>query len=537
MSLRRFLLLGWMACTSACFEGDDAAVQDQPAPADARSLMAEGDMQVYVVAGTMQALRVRLVDASGEPIEGEPVAFGLWGRSEGASLVSADASTDHDGIAEATLMAGRTVSSFQVRASAEGAPAVFFDIDVVEAQAPQLTVQVRYDGQRPIQSRSVAVVAGMDCDLLLANLGDVKVAYALGSNDAGLSFDEPLGAGRAYAVAAWGSDDTNSKLASGCRNFTAPVTGDPDEADVTLEVALDDLPFSVADRYDITLSIDVATMLKGLTATADAAVDGALAGASGASFLLDLGLPKLAGSLRQSLGLDAALEAGLAAAGTGPAPFAEALAAALVTEADGIALQGQMVTAQGDQESELAVDQIVATRAGETLRPLDAGAVPLTGPIVLDATYVDARAAFVIDTCTLPLGYGSYAAWLLDRVQAAPSVYASALGQAGCRELGQLVDAHSAELGITGDAARKQCETGLQTLVADLRSALSALDASHDALRLSGAVLAHDRNGDKQVDDLGPSTLSGRWSSAQSDDAESAVSATLRVTPKPVLTI
>ena len=159
------------------------------------------------------------------------VQFALSGNAEGASLQFASVLTDAEGYAVNVLTAGGTVSSFQVRASAGGADPVYFDVRVVQAARPALTLRVSYQGQRIFESYRISVINNMTCEQARQASADaVRVSYLLRPKDEGIVYPEALGAGGTYIAFAWASDSTNSTLATGCSDFSPPIKDQADEA-------------------------------------------------------------------------------------------------------------------------------------------------------------------------------------------------------------------------------------------------------------------------------------------------------------------
>lgn len=546
MSLRSFLLVGVMACSAAC-GGEDMVASAMLAPNDqapTTSLVIQDSAGIDVVAGTTQALRVRYVGLPNQqPLADAVVEFGLTGAADGASLQSALATTDAHGFAEMTLVAGGTVAAFRVRASAEGATPVYFDVNVVAAQRPALTIDVTYDGQRPIETRSVSILDNMKCEQFAQrnNSADVKVAYMVAAPEQSIDYKEQLGAGRTYAVVAWGSDATNSKLATGCVAFTAPVTDDADQAAVTLTVPLHDLKLDLAARYAVSLTLDAHAALAALSTRSRSIVDAQLpqSATPQASFLLDL-LPSQNdfATARKDLGLDAALEASLTQTKTGPLRAAEAWASLVADEGGACTIEGQLTSVDmGAGGFSFAVDRVLSIRSGTVAKEIDLSAVPLRGAVGLSAAYSAARAAIDVQALKVPIGFGSYAVYLLNQVQASPDVQGRALADiAGCAELSRFVDARTAVFGAVSAQVAGLCSAAVQKLRQQVAEDWTSLDSSRAAFQVGGSVFVHDRDGEGSVDDLGPAVLSGDWATSGAS-SDTKVNGILRVTPKATLTI
>ncbi|HEX6240354.1 MAG TPA: Ig-like domain-containing protein, partial [Polyangiales bacterium] len=382
MSFRSILWLGLLACTAAC----DSALSDAaytaanlpPGPTLTARLEIEGDAEVEMVVRHELRLRVRYLDMSGAPLASQPVEFGLSGSAEGASLDKASVRTNADGVAETKLTAGSAVSTFQVRASAADASPLYFDVRVLQAARPTLTLNVVYEGQRKLESRRFSVVGDMDCDKLLNHSTDaVRVAYVLPAAEQEIPYQESLVAGGHYAAFAWGSDDTNSTLATGCANFVAPTEASAEDAALTLTVKLEDLAFSLAPSYDVTLGLDLSVPLAALAARTREAVLELLPETKTpeASYLLDLLGSNVDPSARASLGLDATLAGLLAQSGTGPLAYFQTLSASVREEGSSSSLEGQLAPGTDSAPARFTLTRMVSMRGGKSARELDLGAL------------------------------------------------------------------------------------------------------------------------------------------------------------------
>jgi hypothetical protein len=547
MSFRTFLWLGWLAgAVAGCggvLEADaiSSSVPDAE-QAPTAELVIDGNKSLEVVTRGESPLSVRLTNLhDGTPRKFTEVQFGLSGNSEGASLDAAAVLTDDDGVAKTRLRAGGMVSKFEVRVSAQGADPVRFEVSVGQAARPTLTLAVSYAGQRRLESRRIAVVSNMTCEQLRTNSAEAfRVSYVLGPNDQSIAYQEVLGAGSRYVAYAWGSDDTNSTLATGCREFTSLATDHAAEAALAITVPLEDLPFTLGPTYDVTMHLDLSRPLASLAARTSARVQAALPKTSTpeASFLLDGLATKLDFSAaRASLGLDAALAARLSQAKAGPLRFFEALSGSVTEESMSSSLEGQLTPAFEGTPNRFEITRLASMRGGMSARELDLAM--LQGKAAeLAARYDDATAALVIDALSIPLGFGALALDLLGAVQSLPDAQGlTPAARNGCTQLKALVDENAAIFpGLSGTQAASVCASQMDALLTSVRSDWSSFDVGGAGLRLNGSVFVHDRDGDAVVDDLGPSPLTGTFVGSISS-AETSVSATLRVTPVSALTI
>jgi hypothetical protein len=556
MSLRSTLWLGsWLLLPVAACGGmpaEAAGVSDIAGPRapDTSKVVVQGESMLELLVGQESELTVRHFDNHGVPLAGQKVQFGLVGAAEGASLANLEVETNDQGYASTKLKVGGQVSSFQVRASAEQAKAGYFDVNVVDALArPTLVLGVAYDGQRAVESARISVIENMLCNQLQAKSAElVKVAYVLSDLQQLVNYAETVGVGRRYAVVAWGSDDTNSTLATGCFDLVVPQTDVPDVAKQLVIVQLQNLPLSLAEEYDVTLDLDMRVPLADLAARTSTLVAAALpAGATPqASYLLDqlaLSTQLDFKAARTQLMLDARLEERLTASKHGALRFFEGVTSAVATWGMDCSLEAQLTPALGGKPSRVAVTSIVSILDGKTAREVDPAVVPMRGAAVLDASYDDGRAVLDIKSLQVPLGFGSYAADLLQAVLTpavgnAPEAAVIPLNALqGCVELQALVDeSPSAFPSLQSSQLKQACAAANQKLIDQVKADWVTLDTTRPALQLKGHVFAHDRDGNGSIDDLGPSPLAGDWATANGP-SETTLNGTLRVTPKSLLTI
>ncbi len=524
-----------MASSLACFLGCPAA-EDRPDSADTVALMGtlsrEGEESYRVTAGGEVSLAVRLVDNNGAPLADELVEFGLTGSPEGASLKSAVATTDSEGIAETVLYAGRASTLFRVRASADGLAPVYFNVTVDAATPPSLTVELKYDGKRPIKSNTVVIVEGMSCDQVRSNPSDVRMSRAVPVENPELVIFP--GAGRSYAIAAWASDETNSKLAWGCESYTAPLS--EDEPPEPLSITLRDIAFTATTAIPLSFTVNLKPVLAGLGPLARAAVTAALPATSTpqASFLLDLiqtKIPNIA-AVRRSDNLDAALQQLLDAAAAGPLPFADALAGEVSKDGAQCMVQGTLtpVDERNMMLSSLTISPPVYALPSDSLaKDLSLREVALKGVLEFNASYVQEEAAVNVRTLKIGLGFGSYATYLSKLVALQPERYGA---RTGCTELQSLVTQRPTSFaGLSPSDAGTECVRGFDALLDSIRQRWTALDPQRSTISFApGALPAHDRDGDRNVDDLGPAKLMGSWTTeaGASVGADSALEITVR---------
>jgi hypothetical protein len=528
------------ASVVACLLGCPAAEDDKPAT-DEVSLIGElrfEERDSYTVtAGGLVSLAVRLVDTYGEPIADQRVEFGLTGSPEGASLEAAGAMTDADGIATTVLYAGRASTLFRVRASAEGITPIHFSVTVVAAPPLSLSIGIEYGGKRAITSNTVVIVEGMSCDQLRSNPSDVRMSRSVPIEDPPLTFNP--GAGRSYAIAAWGSDDSNSKLAWGCKAYSAPLSDEEPSEPPT--VTLEDIPFTAMAPIPLSFTLNLKPLLAGLAPLARSAVTAALPATNTpqASFLLDLIQAKWMNiaAARRSDNLDAALQQLLDAASAGPLRFADALASEVSKDGSMCMLQGALtpVDERNMMLSSLTLSPPVYALPSDSLaKDLSLSEVELKGVVDFDASYVQEEAAVKVRALKIGLGFGSYATYL-SRLVEQQERHA---GRMGCAELQNLVmQRPNSFAGLSPADAGMECTRGFEALFTSIRELWTALDPQRNTISFAaGTLSAHDRDGDKSIDDLGPAKLTGTWATAANAGigSETALEINVRMAPAAV---
>jgi len=499
--------------------------------------------------GETVALRVRYLDAAGQPVPDAPVDFGLSGGASGASLTPAQALTDVSGEAQSTLRAGSTLSSFTVRASTSHSDVepVFFRVEVKGPESPTASVAVSYAGKRSIVSRSVTLVPAMSCAVLekvKKEDGRTGTSFVLFLPDERALFN--LGSGLAYAVYAWGSDDDNGKLAYGCTDIAPLITADAAKAKQAVVVTLEDTKLGIAPgAFDVSFSLDVSLPLAALNTSAEQAVLARLPKKMqpGAAFYLDA-LEATFGTLgEERAGLDQELQTLLDQANGGPLEFGSRMAQLVAAQGSQATLQATLNLSAQDTPSALAVSRVdaVSTDLARTLPMLGA----LSARTAMIARYDPERAVIVLEALSVQLGLGSYATWLLDQNGNGSELVTLLAPSHGCAQVSLLVTRHPA-LPVTAVQAEKACQQAASTLAGTVRTAWQMLDADHMYLWFQGSIPVHDRDLDstlgpldlRGVDDIGPAELSASWSLDMFSAApEDGVGATLRVPPTAALAL
>ena len=519
-------LLG-AGCSAA---NDKGSPSEQPGP-QGPHLENLGDDTLELLPGGMEMLKVRYLDGAGEPVAGQQVEFSFLGLSSSAFLPSERPVTDGDGIASTTLSIGSNPpSEFSVRVSAQGVDPLLIEVHVVDARIVYLTVEVSYYGERDVKSRSVTKIAAKSCEEALAAgvAGDVTLSY----DDVKHRPVFELAPGVHYAILAWGRDRTNAKVAVGCTEFVAPVTpvtpkpqDPPPSADCSVEL----VDTATSRSYELVLDLDVSASVERLEQAIRARADQDFPSsegstAQGAFFVQALEAELLAGGVDPSgkvpADYDLTLENALDAAGSGPGPYAHALADDVRAFGSHMKLHADYgIGGNVDVPMSIAVDMVYARNESDTVTLLlngkDGSYVPPLASI--EAVYSDSWGALDVQALSLSQGLGDYGKAVMGALLEYEAQ--SFAGYIGCAVVEQRV---ASDVPACDEECRAaMCERALNSLRMSLTMDLAAFDVSHPSLGLRGKLYAHDRTDDGIVDDLGPADLSGNWGTAEESDSVS----------------
>lgn len=256
--------------------GDDATPDAGGGQNSLEILEPPGD-SIGLAFSASEALRVRYLNPSGDPIAGATVEFGLQvGANEtsgAAALSAAAATTDSAGIAQVEVTAGVSDANFRVRATAAGAPPATFFVVVSDTGFASFQVTPTHSGPRPaldyvnveirLFSPDQVDCAGLDIDELPESIFPPRrVAGFVGA----VQFQN-LAAARPYVLVVWGEGEMGAaRLAVGCVELSA----DQVRVGRPLQMVVD-----VGDRpllWTAPVEVTSAMVLPGLDNAADAIV-------------------------------------------------------------------------------------------------------------------------------------------------------------------------------------------------------------------------------------------------------------------------
>ncbi|MBX3250799.1 MAG: Ig-like domain-containing protein [Myxococcales bacterium] len=489
----------------------DGGVED--AAPTSRSLALEGARERTLMVGESTELTVRYLEASGQPIVGAPVRFGLEGRAHDSTLAALEARTDASGRASVTLAAGTEVATFRVRASADDADPVSFDVAVSDLGFGELEVTPRYEGQRS-GTIVAAVFADASCDdaRVMDERGD-RVRLR-GPDDEHVRF-VGLPVGLRYAVVGRVEGTSGSVVARGC------VDGVELEAErrISVEVTVEDLPYATDGTFDVVVALEAPETndrlgrdLVGLTAAyfdedgADATrmLDAIEARWRAAGEVAALGLLTEA---RATDALDARWSAALADAGVGPEVGAEALTELLGSRLGAFSLRGvwrvsregaivyratSIRAGAGDEVTDVTLSERSALEGRGTLHPGDDD----------EAWVEDLRIALPLDRLANQVLSAEASAAGHTRRDA----YVSAL--AGCAAIPPLPDLDLCD----AECRAAACHEVTRAYFAAVDLHLLAIGPARQVLAVAGLVELLEDDGDREADRI-RATLEGTWGS------------------------
>ncbi|MAC26803.1 MAG: hypothetical protein CMN31_03430 [Sandaracinus sp.] len=531
------LALALVACgqtIDATPDGGVGAIDAAPVPA--RRLERLGEPGRTLVFEEETELAVRLLDGDGLPLAGEAVRFVFDGRAHDSTLSSVDARTDAAGVATTGLVAGTTRAAFRVRASAEGADAVFFDVGVSDRGFGQLAVTLSYEGERTATTRGAGVFADTLCEDEVTTLGRGDRFRVQPPDGEPIGF-VGLAAGVSYAVVGRLEGPEGDVLARGC------VDGVEVEAEgrAEVEVALEDLPLTPRGSYAGEIHFEPGDTTALSVEQADALRE--LADETAATLMLDsieaqllaagaVGAAEAVSDARTSDDLDGRWGEALAREGVGPAEGMKALAALLEERLQQVEVRGTLRVAEDETVSLLEGRVRVGAIDGE-LVSLD----PARTGLEIEAARVDARVEdagerLVIEALrlNLPLSW-LVRAVVLEEAGEERTRRALLAEWGGCGDLPTDAVLEGRCDAVCLEAACAEVSTAL---LASLDAALMGLDALRGEVVLAGEVALEDASADLLVDTM-DAVLEGAWTgeAATSPDRFDAELAATRIAPPP----
>lgn len=500
---------------------------------------------LHVGFGERPMIQVLLTDSSGAPVPDTLVSFALMGRAQDSSLASLAASTDADGVATNTLIAGRMASTFRLRVSTPGALDVYADVAVSNAGFGTLSVNVAYHGNRAVAQRVVFVQASTTCALAERMPGDPTVTLSDKSDSARFL---ALPAALPYAVSVLAESADETLLAKGCMDGVV-VEADTEAA---IDLSYADEPLQPAGQFTLIAQLDssapAAVLVASLRDAAQTLVQSdvmkPLSNAEGV-FLLD----SLDGTLRSDSyaklpgvsTLADALSQARTAHGTA-GTLEQSLQAALAAKAQGpLAVISRIVELSQKSLGMMRLTAALSLSSGkrplvwqsmriESLPTVD-GAAPPSVDLTPWQDTTQVTATFQAKQDTLELSslhqraqFGALAAQVLTKV-----VSADMLGHGveirelmGCTSFGDWLARQNLAQKAACDATCVQavCDRAVARITGAGQAALLTFDDTRSTLTLQGSFKLADLDGDLIPDQLSADGFSGQWDAAPAGQAD-----------------
>ncbi len=492
--------LGLLGC-----EGHALLAADAPSDAGppALTLRFALDGPVGLPFGTTTPLEVRL-SGPGGPAAGETVSFALDGSAGASSLTGLAATTDAEGIARVSLMAGDRPASYRVRANHPLAAAVWLEVNVA-ASFGRVVVRPVHEGE-PVERWSVGLFVGADCARASEAAEALRRRDVAADAGAEARFDA-LPTEATYTIVVHGLAGERN-VERGC----VPGVGVLADAETVVSVPMSPAPRSLVGRYAATLSF---ALDPGSVALLADWIRGASERAGGAEADAARALAALSAALSEDPAALAALER------LGPAPLEGGL---LATAAPSAELPVLLASAAAElaaldvvAELEVSEGDVLAMRpeglvAAGGASPLDLRGVPLE-PVLVAATYDPDRAVLVLDRLAVPLPLGAALVAVLDaRARALGlSDRGGLVGGEACAPLGAFLELDAALAAACGAACREAACAAMASGTLDAALAdVASLDRARAQGELSGALAGRDVDRDLRVDLL-DGVLSGTY--------------------------
>lgn len=490
--------------------------------------------------GETLAFTVRYAERDGRAVSGGAIGFSMIGVAHDSSLTQTTAVSDADGFAQGALLAGNTPAAFRVRASAVDAAPVTFDVAVGNAGFGAVRAEVHYLGTRAIVARTVAIYGGASCESTVT-VATPDREQPLVELDTAARF-AALPAGLTYAVVARGAGADGTLLTRGCIDGVLVESG----VEAATVVTMEDVAVTAAGSYEVALDVNVPGAGESLRAAAAAVVTVIEASGGDARLMLDAIALDVAdrdptaadtfAAARLNDSLDTSLGTALSASSTRPTMALTVLSS---TAADALSTLRVTGVLELDARGVAAPDgfrDVQVWSLSLSSMPVEIAAVGPTGaPTALTvAGFSSARSLVIISALDLRMWLGSTARAVLDALASARSASRGFAGlvsdDGGCDAVVRWAEVTPAVSAVcSSSCVRAACDSVSSALVTTLSELLTSLDAERELLHLEGELAAVDSDADTRLDSLGPSSLTGTWSSASATSADDA-SATARAT-------
>lgn len=496
--------LALSACGNATMDGADAFVPTAGTPLPPRQLTTVSSPKGSLIFSEQTNLTVRYADDKGEPLTDAPVQFALVGRAHDSSLSAVSKDTDEHGVVSIALTAGTAPSVFQVRASAERATPLLFDVSVSNAGFGSLIVRAEGSGTRSAESHRINLYTETRCeteglDLLPADRVEDTDALA---RDLSVTRLNDLAAGLSLTVRVEALDANGERLELGCAE-AVPIEAD---GDVTVDVQLAPLPLSTAGHYQFAMSVASQSAGDAAEAVFQRAAEASLSANGGAATTLldaleqhlrDSGEAVAANALqmqRSGADLDGDLDTTLAQSDAEPLTAIATRANTIASAFGDLTFHG-VWTAGSSAPGPVALsitDVIVAASAPSSIA-LDTTALVNRGLSYIQLGSATNLALDLFEGSEVHLGVsiGEVATTYLESsVPGSQHLQHLLLSQLGCDGFVQWVQLQDSVNAVCDDGcAQIACELGLSDSASEGLAALESPELSGQLLSLTGDIV------------------------------------------------
>ena len=445
--------------------------------------------------GESGTVRAQYLDVGGRPIADAELRFALNGTANDSTLSQLVATTDNDGIAQATLVAGGIPATFRVRVSATDAAPVYVSVSVSDSGFGRLAFTPIYQGRRE-GTLGAAVVTGASCDEERARTERTRYRELDSMDDAvefgGLPARTPL------AVVGRLESEEGVLLAWSCEDG---VMIEP-ELTHTLEGVLEDIALQPAGTYDIDTRFSAVAIADAFASDDRLYIDDAGSLLDALRVILEESDPESGEALaaERAAGLDTTFAASLPS-GVGPSAALDSISELLNRVLDEVVLG-----------AELRIGDELTTMT----RSLRIGGFDVSDPELMTSASVEGGVdgedeSIDIERYALTLPGGALARVLVEAAanEAGLTPLAWMQQRAQCEMMPSPLEVYCDDA-----CAIAMCEASIEGLVERLDELYASLDDTLVGIDFKGPLQLTDDDGDLQPDTLSGS-LEGRWAGTE----------------------
>lgn len=533
-SFKAVLVTLWMVACDAHHppEPDGGPTTDaSPALGEIRVV---GEHSILLGPRESATFAVRWTNAEGMLVPMGDVHLALEGRPRDSSLFSLISRTNDAGEASGTIIAGELPATFRIRITASNAVPAYIDVAVGTEGFGSLSIRVEGAPLRPASRRVVLLHQGtpLSCSDALAR---PEADRTRTTDETGTVEFGALPAGQLFTIVARAENEGGIVVSDGCVEGVRVQA----EQTITQRVELLARPLRVEGEYSVTLELAPDSSPQRLLESVAEAVDVSILAVGGDAELMLDGLDtalrerdatELADALmneRMTDDLRAAVAAALDDFGKMPSTAAHALLLDVAERTRSFRIEGTLAIARAAASASLAS----FTRRNVHIGPpgpthivvnLAEQGVEARTPVTLNWSMDDDR--LIIDELIIPLPLGRLTSRIIEEmaIDRGESGAADLIrNDSGCERLALFIDQRP-DIAAECDAGctMASCNHAVDVVLSVARVAIGSLDDPRARLRLSGATLARDSDGDLDADTLPGTTFTGTWGNV--DDTASA---------------